>query len=73
MRAQRAWVIGLLLLALTAPAAACLWDADTLPMERTLFPSVLELITGKFLRHSPEFYRWRVRDRTSGDGRSSWC
>ena len=32
-------------------------------MERQRFPSVLELITGTFLRHSNEFYRWRVEDR----------
>ena len=27
------------------------------------FPSALELITGKFLRHSPAFYEWRIKDR----------
>lgn len=46
-----------------ATAAACLWDHDTLPQERSRFPSTLELITGKFLRHSPEFYAWRIEDR----------
>jgi tetratricopeptide (TPR) repeat protein len=45
------------------PVAACLWDYDTLAMERQRFPNALELITGKFLRHSPEFYQWRVDDR----------
>lgn len=44
-------------------AVACLWDYDTLRQERSRFPEVLELITGKFLRHSPEFYEWRIRDR----------
>jgi tetratricopeptide (TPR) repeat protein len=44
-------------------AAACLWDYDTLEMERSRFPSNLELITGKFLRHSKEFYEWRIKDR----------
>src|SRR5579871_2406693 len=44
-------------------AFACMWDYDTLAVERARFPSALELITGKFLRHSPEFYEWRVRDR----------
>lgn len=44
-------------------AHACLWDHDTIMMERSRFPSALELITGKFLRHSPEFYEWRVQDR----------
>ncbi len=42
---------------------ACLWDRDTLAMERQRFPTALELITGKFLRHSDAFYRWRVKDR----------
>ncbi len=41
----------------------CGWDSDTLAMERQLFPSVHEVITGKFLQHSEEFYYWRVKDR----------
>lgn len=45
------------------PAAACLWDYDTIEQERSEFPEVLELITGKFPRHSAEFYRWRIGDR----------
>lgn len=48
---------------MSALAAACLWDSDTLRQERARFPSTLELITGKFLRHSPEFYEWRIQDR----------
>jgi tetratricopeptide (TPR) repeat protein len=32
-------------------------------MERSRFPGTLELITGKFLRHSPEFYQWRIANR----------
>ncbi|MBM81677.1 MAG: hypothetical protein CMJ78_13945 [Planctomycetaceae bacterium] len=46
-----------------SPALACLWDMDTLLMELKRFPSALELITGKFRRHSPEFYQWRIQDR----------
>jgi len=46
-----------------APLVACLWDSDTLEEERRQFPSVLELITGKFHRHSPAFYEWRIEDR----------
>ena len=42
---------------------ACMWDYDTLAMERQDFPDTLELITGKFLRHSPAFYEWRIQDR----------
>jgi tetratricopeptide (TPR) repeat protein len=44
-------------------AVACLWDYDTLQQERSRFPDVLELITGKFPRHSREFYEWRIKDR----------
>lgn len=53
----------LVVLAIATPAAACLWDYDTLEMERQRFPETLEMITGKFLRHSSEFYQWRVQDR----------
>lgn len=42
---------------------ACLWDWDTLQMERRRFPGVLELITGKFVRHSRDYYEWRIQDR----------
>src|SRR5262245_16705773 len=45
-------------------AQACLWDWDTLQMERGRFPGVLEMITGKFVRHSSAYYEWRIRDRT---------
>lgn len=45
------------------PIWACAWDYDTLTMERLEFPDALELITGKFLRHSSEFYEWRIQDR----------
>ena len=56
--------LGLILsLAVATPALACLWDYDTLNMERARFPGAFELITGKFARHSPEYYRWRVEDR----------
>jgi tetratricopeptide (TPR) repeat protein len=58
------WTFPLLgLLLLPAALSACLWDLDTLEMERSRFPSTLELISGKFLRHSPEFYNWRIQDR----------
>src|SRR5688572_30431908 len=42
---------------------ACLWDTDTLQMERLRFPGVLEIITGKFVRHSRAYYEWRIEDR----------
>ncbi|MDB5389547.1 MAG: hypothetical protein JWM11_5193 [Planctomycetaceae bacterium] len=57
-----AWVCVCFFLAV-APVSACIWDHDTLKMERQRFPTALELITGKFLRHSPEYYRWRITDR----------
>lgn len=53
----------LLLFVFTSSVHACLWDYDTIQMERQRFPDALELITGKFLRHSSEYYQWRVQDR----------
>lgn len=44
-------------------AHACLWDEDTLAMEKRAFPSALELITGRFPRHGEDYYRWRAADR----------
>ncbi len=64
MRNIRRFLIACVLLAMPASIYACLWDYDTLRQERSRFPSTLEVITGKFLRHSPEFYQWRVQDRT---------
>lgn len=58
-----ACLVAALVVGLVSVAAACLWDYDTLLAERRQFPTTLELITGKFVRHSPEFYRWRVADR----------
>ena len=57
-------MLGVLIAVLSAGVScmACLWDRDTLAMERQRFPTTLELITGKFLRHSPAFYRWRISD-----------
>jgi tetratricopeptide (TPR) repeat protein len=55
---------GLFFLLITSTAQACLWDWDTLQMERRRFPGTLETITGKFVRHSPAYYEWRIQDRT---------
>lgn len=57
-------VVLLLVAVMATSVTACLWDYDTLEMERQRFPSALELITGKFLRHSQELYQWRIGDRT---------
>lgn len=53
----------MLFLFIASSVLACAWDYDTIKMERSRFPSTLELITGKFLRHSPEFYQWRIENR----------
>jgi tetratricopeptide (TPR) repeat protein len=54
----------LLILSSATTSLACLWDSDTLQMERLRFPGVLEIITGKFVRHSRAYYEWRIGDRT---------
>ncbi|QDT62950.1 hypothetical protein [Calycomorphotria hydatis] len=59
---HRLLLLTAILLAAT-PAHACLWDYDTLQMERERFPGVLEVMVGKFLRHSDEWYEWRIEDR----------
>ena len=58
-------VIPVILTGLLIPSVtvACSWDYDTIKMERNRFPETLELITGKFLRHTPEFYEWRIQNR----------
>lgn len=64
MRARWTWFV---LLALAFPCAcfACLWDEDTLEMERQQYPEVHELIAGHFVRHSDAYYQWRIGDRTT--------
>ena len=58
------WFAPFLFVLLPVPAAeACLWDSTTLATERSEFPGVLELITGKFPRHSSAYYEWRIEDR----------
>lgn len=44
---------------------ACIWDADTRHMEEQKFPEALDLISGDFVRHSPDYYKWRLADRLS--------
>lgn len=57
------WLLASLILLNASLLTACLWDSDTRSMEEQSFPDALELITGGFLRHSPEFYEWRIADR----------
>src|SRR4051794_17277739 len=62
---RSSWIVsGILALSLAGSTFACLWDSDTLQMERMRFPGVLEIITGKFVRHSRAYYEWRIGDRT---------
>lgn len=53
------FMLGTLVLFISLSSIACLWDKDTLWMENQKFPMALELITGKFRRHSPHYYQWR--------------
>lgn len=57
------WLLASLILLNASLLTACLWDSDTRSMEEQSFPDALALITGGFLRHSPEFYEWRIEDR----------
>lgn len=56
-------ILSTLLLFSISLSYACLWDRDTYAMEKERFPTVKELISGQFLRHSPEFYKWRIENR----------
>ena len=61
---RKSLLLGVMTTLLLATAAwACLWDSDTLQMERLRFPGVLEIITGKFVRHIQAYYEWRITDR----------
>lgn len=63
MQRTSAFLTTAIIFFVATPALACLWDYDTLKMEKRQFPGALELITGKFLRHGEAFYRWRIADR----------
>ena len=58
-------VIAAISLIVPEPGFACLWDYDTLAMERQRFPEAHELIAGHFVRHSDAYYEWRISDRTA--------
>lgn len=51
------------LMMVSAAVLACGWDRDTITRENLPAPSTLELITGKFHRHSSYYYFWRIEDR----------
>lgn len=59
--AAAASVLGLT--ALAPEARACLWDSDTIAMERQHFPDAFEAIAGHLLKHSRTYYEWRLMDR----------
>lgn len=48
---------------MATPAQACLWDSDTIAEERSKFPTAMEILAGKYNKHSPAFYEWRIKDR----------
>jgi len=48
-------------LAMLQEARACIWDSDTIISENARFPGVEEILSGKFPRHSREFYEWRKK------------
>jgi len=62
---QTAILLTVLAILFPGPCRACLWDYDTLEMERQLFPEAHELIAGHFVRHSSTYYKWRIEDRTA--------
>lgn len=72
---NKALLIVLVILLSASTANACIWDRDTLAMERARFPEVNELIAGYFPRHSAAYYQWRldqvraipVEQRTAAD------
>jgi tetratricopeptide (TPR) repeat protein len=51
-------------------------EVGSLRQEREMFPDVIETITGKFIRHSPEFYQWQIKDRqgklAAAGGNAAW-
>ncbi len=66
MRFRSAIFFALLFVITTPPQLvfACLWDYDSLAMERARFPEAHELIVGNFVRHSAVYYVWRIADRS---------
>src|SRR5438045_1025257 len=55
----------LIVAALARPAAACLWDYDTILDEKRGLPGVAEILAGKWERHSRFFYENRVKRATT--------
>lgn len=58
-------------LGVSTPLHCCIWDGDTTKMERKRFPDAHELIAGYFVRHSEEYYKWRIQDRNKKGDRKT--
>jgi hypothetical protein len=57
---RRMLTVFALLLMLTLPVAACLWDRDTPANEAKGMPEVVAVLTGRFERNPPLFYEMRL-------------
>jgi tetratricopeptide (TPR) repeat protein len=53
-------ILSVVLILGTGSCPACLWDSETMTVEKARFPEALQIMTGNFPRHSMEFYRWRA-------------
>jgi tetratricopeptide (TPR) repeat protein len=62
---KRVFLVYFFLILMPRFGQGCGWDYDTIAMESQKMPEARELISGYFLRHSPEFYYWRIKDRES--------
>ena len=54
------WLVFAVLVAVAFPAAACLWDNDTLRAEAKGLPGMAEIITGRFERNPPLYFQMRL-------------
>ncbi len=54
-----------LMMGVVLAGIACLWDEETRLVESQRFPDAMEIIAGKFPRHSNLYYEWRIADRQS--------
>jgi tetratricopeptide (TPR) repeat protein len=57
---RRTLAVFALLLSLSMPVAACLWDRDTPADEAKGMPEVIAVLTGRFERNPPLFYEMRL-------------
>ena len=62
MRTKAIILILLSLSVISIHVQACMWDYDTLAMERQKFPETLELISGKFLCNAPSIVDSQIEE-----------